>query len=125
MAFDADAFVAALECPSFTSGGRTFSGRILSVPEWMRLLTRKAELEARTEQSYDEVQALVLDMVRTMFPRPWYLPYNPAVVAFGKLPFKAQMLAIEDFCVSQAANLPTSPPPRDERKTGSVSPGDT
>jgi hypothetical protein len=112
LAFDSDAFLAALEPPSFVAGGRVYLGRILSVPQWLGIHERKTQMQ-KAEPTFEQTNEFLIDTVRLMFPRRWYQLYNPAVAAYSRLPYKAQLLALEDFCVSQRNAMP-SPPTRDE-----------
>lgn len=112
MAFDSDAYVAALEPPALKAGGRVFRGRLLSVPQWLAIHERKAQMQDG-EPTFEQTLEFMTDTVRMMFPKKWYRLYNPAIAAFSNMPYKAQLAALEDFCESQRKAMP-SQPPRDE-----------
>lgn len=113
MAFNADAWLEANRPPEFTSGGRTYRGRILSTEEWLELHGWKAVLSE--QPTMIGTRYLLRKAITSWFPAPWWLRplaffapgwFNPAYRAFRRLPDKAQQDMLADFSESQRNAMP-------------------
>lgn len=101
MAFDADQYLEALQPPTYTHGGRTYVGRILSFEEWVRLAP-DLKRAAKGEMDYLGLRLFARRVCAAMFPRPWWKP-GPSVASLVlSLPLAAQRDALADFFRSQA-----------------------
>lgn len=65
--FDADAYLATLKKPEFTLNGKTYTGRILSVEQWLPFATRFEKL-GNDELSPTEILELSRDFLRALYP---------------------------------------------------------
>lgn len=117
MAFDADAFVAALEPPTLTAGGRTYRGRLLSAVQWLRLHEEKARLTRAAEEATTPAAAAAVEFmarrltertVAAFFPRRWWQLRSPALAAYRRLPPAAQLAALADFSECQRRAMPSA-----------------
>jgi hypothetical protein len=123
-AFDAEAYLAALEPPAFRAGTRLYTGRVLSVFEQAAFDVRFAQM-ANGQLSPQETARVFREYIEALFPAPaapadtrswlarwlWRLtrvlgtppppePLAPADVFFA-LPVIAQMQGLEDFAKSR------------------------
>jgi hypothetical protein len=99
--FNADAYLDAMERPSFTIGGRTHQGRILSFDEWLEFEPRMRAAVAG-ELGPNDLRLLVYQFVRRLFPKPWWRFWSRSVAwHLLSLPLEAQMKAVESFIRSQ------------------------
>lgn len=64
--FDADAYLEALEKPTLTINGTTFTGRILSIVEWLPFEQRMEALS--DDNNTDGYMAFARDYLRALFP---------------------------------------------------------
>jgi hypothetical protein len=110
--FNADQYLAALEKPEFTAGGKHYVGRLLSFEEMVPFEPRLKELDSFTPEQagaqYLASKRLVRDLMDTMFPRPWWKVWEgKASAAMAKLPYQAQMKALSGFlrCQTEAMKM--------------------
>lgn len=110
--FNGDAFVAALEPPSFVYEGRTYVGRVLSVEQWMAAHTERDAIG----ESAEAARAFAARLVAAWFPRRWYhWRGHPAWRAFARMPQLAQLAALRSFSEAQRRAITTlSPTPTTE-----------
>lgn len=101
--FDADAYAAALAPPAFTWRGRTYTGRLLSIEEFVAL---HAARPVGGDDPAADARAFARHAVAAWFPRPWWSPVNRAVRAFLAMPDAAQVAAIQSFSGAQRAAMP-------------------
>lgn len=107
MAFNADAFIAALEAPTVTINGQTYVGRILSIEEWAPFADRFAAITSGDVSNSDFV-TFARDYLRTVFPKKLsYRWLGDPVPALLKSP--ALVPTLTDFFVCQVAALNLSP----------------
>lgn len=124
MTFDADAYLASEAPPTFTVGGRTYTGRHLSAEEQFRHLGALAALDdpATTDEA---ARAVVESFVSALFPEPigpaaprrhwwpWHreVPRLTVLDLFRALPLGAQLQAVRGFALVLASTMaPTSGP---------------
>ena len=74
--FDADARKEALERPTVKLGGRTYTGRLLSIEQFAPFNER---VQGKKQLSFDDIMTLVGDYCDEVFPRPWWKRWQPSV----------------------------------------------
>lgn len=99
MSFNADAYLKALRLPSITLGGRTYTGRHLSLDEFLPFAERVAKLGAG-KLSWEETKHLVRDYCRAAFPQPWW--QKPVAEKLLRTPPAVIKKALSDFFACQA-----------------------
>lgn len=106
--FDGDAFLESLRLPAVKLDGRTYTGRLLSIPEWMRFCARLSEDGAgvKGDEIVDEhrFRTLLLDLTRLVFGRgrPWWAFWRPTIAERIVAQSPAfQIAALQSFCRSQ------------------------
>lgn len=124
MTFDADAYLASEAPPTFTVGGHTYVGRLLSAEEQLRHLVALARLEDGTATDA-EARRIVDAFVHELFPdpiavparAPWWRrlrrPPEPQYVVdlFRAIPMGAQLAAVQSFAEVLARSMaPTAGP---------------
>jgi hypothetical protein len=120
MNFNADAYVQALEVPSFTVGKRTYRGRLMSALEWQAFGRQFEAMEAGALTD-DESRALVREFVEALFPAPppqvtrhffglikRPLPQITPADVFMAMPVPVQLEALKSFARCLTMTLPTS-----------------
>lgn len=131
MHFNADAYRTNIAPPSITLAGRTFTGRLLSLEQWMPLqhmiATLKRQLRAnqseeRVESARDayiaqaRVKAAFKQLTAAMFPHPAWKVWEPSVASLlAREPMAVQEEAVKSFIQSQETSLrrqttPATPP---------------
>jgi hypothetical protein len=117
MAFDADAYLAALEPPTYMVGGRLHQGRLLSFDEWTAWFPRMKALMER-KLSFEQTRQFLRDLTNAFFsppaPKGWRRLFHrakdhPVTVSLLGLPLQAQMDAVRDFMRLQAKGLGLEP----------------
>ncbi len=126
MAFDADAYLEALEPPTIKVGGTTYVGKFLSIEEWLPFEDRFRKIDGDTE--YPVIKRLMRDYCSQAFPVPWYQLLNFKKKIVGELvtdlPPKAMLQAMRDFFKAQARALSVvseGPPELEEKLTPEAS----
>lgn len=100
--FVADDYTEAFAPPTFTMGGRTHVGVIVSADQWWEIAPRIDALRSE-DTSRDDMTALIRDMSDLCFPRPWWQVWKPTVsTLLARLPWGAQLEAVASFTVAQA-----------------------
>lgn len=107
-AFDGDAFLAALQRPTLTLGGRTYTGRLLSLPEYLRFQDRLtgagAGIQGNRVVDPRRFAALVRELTTAIYGRgrPWWAVWRPTVAAqLARTPLAVQVEALLSFSRSQ------------------------
>lgn len=121
--FDLDQRLVAVQPPTFTYRGRTYTGRLLSWEQTRALgaaivdvghaLTRgDANAEA-------QLRALAVETCRTLFPRPpwWALRHPPAHVLAARLHTTDLFDMLMSFSAALARTLPGAPAPETTSRT--------
>lgn len=107
--FNADEYLAALEPPRFILGGREYVGRVLSTPQWLKMM-KDQEIQQSSEEKADATPKMIQNqqesirtIINLMFPRSrwWKLWERRASTVFCKMPLSAQMIAVKGFLKSQ------------------------
>ena len=100
--FVAEEYADAFAPPTYSVGGRTHVGVLLSADQWFTIAPRIEKLrDGATAQS--DLATLVRDMTDLCFPRPWWQVWRPRVSAhLARLPWGAQLEAVASFTVAQA-----------------------
>ena len=99
--FVEEEYAAAFTPPTYTVGGRTHVGVIVSADEWFAIAPRIQQLQEGVTPGA-ELTTLARDMTDLCFPRPWWQVWRPRVSALlGRLPWGAQMEAVASFTVAQ------------------------
>jgi hypothetical protein len=109
---DAETLVGASTAPQVMVGGRTYTGRVLSLEEFAPFLPW-ADKAAKGELSPAEQAAFVRVFLGTVFPKPWWMVWHrthPAVKALCALPWSDLSEKFADFFARQVATL--QPPTR-------------
>ena len=106
MNYDTAAALASLEPPTFTHEGVTWTGRFLSIREWM-VHQGKADRLEQGLMTLPQILRFHRDLVEVFFPGPklgWWRRRgeSPIWEAFGHLPLVVQTDAIKSFLRSQA-----------------------
>jgi hypothetical protein len=74
--FDADARAEALELPKVSIGGRTYTGRLLSIEQFAPFNER---VQGKKLLSFDDIMTLVGDYCDVVFPHPWWKRWQSSV----------------------------------------------
>ena len=108
MAFDADAYLEALEPPEIKLGGKVYKGRHLSLEEWMPMEKQFSDFSPESI-TVIQLKQLIRDFCNHAFPSPWWQLFNPRFKTVGEmvcnLPPSAMVKAATDFFESQARAL--------------------
>lgn len=106
--FDGDAYLESLRLPAVKLDGRTYYGRLLSLPEWVRFSARltapAAGVSGNDIVDPDRFRALMLDLVRLVFGRgrPWWAFWRPTLAERIVAQSPAfQIAALQSFSRSQ------------------------
>lgn len=106
--FDGDALLASLKLPTITLKGRTYTGRLLSMPEFLtfreRLTGPAAGVAGDTIVEARRFAALVRDLTVAIYGRgrPWWAVWRPTVAAhLLAMPAAVQVEALKSFLQSQ------------------------
>lgn len=115
--FNADAFLEAIEPPTFTKDGVTYTGMVLGHDEWMKMAPRLRSLKTG-KLSYAQVRLLMRDLTFAMFPpsRWWNFWEKGAAYHILRLPYQMQLEALTGFIQSQvqAMGMPDPGTPEQE-----------
>lgn len=116
--FVAEEYADAFTPPTFTVGGRTYTGVLCSADQWFTIAPRIEQLQSG-ETARADLVALVRDMTDLCFPRPWWQVWRPRVSAqLARLPWGAQLEAVASFTVAQALAQNGRAPGRTTRTNG-------
>lgn len=106
--FDGDAYLASLQLPTLTLKGRTHTGRLLSLPEFLRFRERltgpAAGVQGNAIVDPRRFQQLVHDLTWAIYGRgrPWWAVWRPTIAAqLLAMPAAVQVEALLSFSQSQ------------------------
>jgi len=114
--FNASEYLASQEAPTLVFGSLVYRGRLLSLPEWLRVSTQLEQLSARQTAGetipQHEYQRVYRAYLRMVFPRNRFRFWAPDPVAqLFQLPWGAVTEAIRSFFALQAlASTPRKSP---------------
>lgn len=102
--FVAEEYAETFAPPTFTVGGRTYVGVILSADAWFdNVEPRLHRLEAESTTRAD-LAAVVRHMTDLCFPRPWWQLWRPRMsTRLARLPWGAQLEAVAGFTAAQVS----------------------
>lgn len=110
--FDADAYQSSLTLPTLHLNGRLYTGRLLSLDEYLqfagRLSADGAGIAGDTVRHGATFKALVRDLTTLIYGRgrPWWAFWRPTVAAqLLAMPLSVQLEALKSFSRSQATKF--------------------
>lgn len=110
MHFDTKEYLDALDAPSIDLGGRVYTGRLLSIHQWLPFKPRVSSVISEEGIEYTEIRKLCLDYCRAAFPRPWWKFWQRSV---GRqvvaLPPAVMMKALAAFFACQGRAMMLQP----------------
>lgn len=119
--FVAEEYADAFAPPTFTIGGATHVGVIVSADQWWEIAPRIDALRLE-DTSRSDMTALIRDMADLCFPRPWWQIWRPKVsTMLARLPWGAQLEAVASFTVAQAVAQNGRPMTTEEGTNGTDS----
>lgn len=110
MAVDIDVYLDSLSPPEITINGKTFKGRLLSLPEWLPFEKQFANLgEGDALAQFKVLQNLIQSFCDLAFPSPFWQLFNFRYKTVAQqilaLPPSAMIKVMRDFFASQARGI--------------------
>lgn len=128
---NADRQIEDLKPPTFTHGGRTWTGRFLSFDEWRRYEPALVKI-GQGKMEHGEFRLHLYRLAREIFPRPWWKVWDRSVgYHLLRMPLKVQLAAFFSFAEAQGrangtdvarrtpgSNSPPADAAKSERRSG-------